>query len=417
MKYAVFANAIKIIDPVCKKGLLFLFGGLSLAASAQNVTDNKVSFTYIQLPTNPIDSKYTTYEIVVLKSFEKSNQDSLNAYQIKLDQANVNYESQMNVWKEQKKNVDRTYMTQLANWEKAGYAGTVAAMPVKPDYPPQPVKLEVPMPNMHEDLPNDQVNNMVSIDGFSKGTGGAKVILDFKGIGGIKIIETKSGSGTTTKYSYKCDYTMPVEVKVETPSQGVVINTILMNDVRSYPMKDYASKYEYQLWYLDNHTQFWSELQKYARGQAMTEITAFLNNSCGYATRTWNTEVYSVKSHKDWKYDDLTNAYTLAKQGYDLIYQTRDRKNGHAKLQEAINVWKQALTESNVADNKSRINEKVTALLYYNIAEAYMWMSNFDEAEQYINKAINAGEMKYKTEAKRLQGVLTDQKLRWNANY
>lgn len=400
-----------------KKGILFLLGGLSFAASAQNVTDNKVSFTYIQLPTNPIDSKYTQFEIVVVKSFEQSNQDSLTAYQIKLDNANVQYESAMNVWKEQKKNLDRNYLTQLATWEKNTNAGTVTTMPVAPTYPPQPVKQDFPQPNLHEDLPADQVNNMVTLDGFSKGSGGAIVTLNFKGIGGIKVVETKSGSGTTTKYSYKVDYTMPVEIKVETPSQGVVLNTIILSEVRSYPLKDYASKYEYQLWYLDNQTQLWSELQKHARSVAMTEITATLNNSCGFSTRTWNTEIYSVKSHKDYNYDDLTQAYTTAKQGYDLIYQTRDRKNGHAKLTEAINIWKKALTESNVNDNKARINDKITALIYYNIAEAYLWMSNFDESEQFINKAINAGEMKYKTEAKRLQGGLADQKLRWNANY
>jgi hypothetical protein len=400
-----------------KKGLLFLLGGLTLVASAQNVTDNKVSFTYIQLPTNPIDSKYTQFEIVVLKSFENSNQDSLNAYQIKLDNVNMQYESAMNVWKEQKKNVDRNYLMQMAAWEKSTNAGTVSPAPASPVYPQQPIKTDLPMPMLHEDLPADQVNNMVSIDGFSKGTGGAKITLDFKGIGNIKIVETKSGSGTTTKYGYKADYTMPVEVKIETPSQGVILNTILMNEVRSYGLKDYPSKYEFQLWYLDNQTQFWSELQKHARGAALTEITNFLNNTCGYPTRTWSTEIYSVKTYKDYNYDDLTQAYTLAKQGYDLIYQTRDRKNGHAKLTEAINIWKKALTESNPADNKSRINDKVTALIFYNIAEAYMWMSNFDESEQYINKAINAGEMKYKTEAKRLQGVLSDQKLRWNANY
>jgi len=405
------------IKPIMKKGLLFLFGGLALTSSAQNVTDNKVSFTYIQLPTNPIDSKYTTFEIVVNKSFETSNQDSLNAYQIKLDNSNVQYESQMNVWKEQKKNIDRNHLIQLTTWEKNTNAGTITTQPVKPPYPAQPVKLEVLQPNMHEDLPNDQVNNMVVIDGFSKGSNGAKLTLDFKGIGNIKIVETKSGSGTTTKYQYKCDYTMPVEIKVETPTQGVVLNTIILNEVRSYPMKEYPSKYEFELWYLDNQTVFWSELQKHARSTAMAEINTYLNNACGFSTRTWNTEIYSIKSHKDYNYDDLTNAYTLAKQGYDLIYQTRDRKNGQAKLTEAINVWKKALSESNVGDNKSRINEKVTALLYYNIAEAYMWMSNFDEAEQYINKAINGGEMKYKTEAKRLQGVLGDMKMRWNANY
>lgn len=400
-----------------KKGLLLLFSGISLAVSAQNVNDNKISFTYIQLPTNPIDSKYTTFELVVVKSFEQSNQDSLNAYQIKLENSNVQYESAMNVWKEQKKNLDRNYLTQMAAWEKSTNAGTVSPQPQAPTYPAQPVKTDVPMPNLHEDLPVDQVNNMISMDGFSKGTGGAKITLDFKGIGNLNIVETKSGSGTTTKYTYRADYVMPVEIKVESPSQGVVVNSIILNEVKSYPLKDYASKYEFQIWYMDNQTQFWSELQKSARSVAMTEITNFLNDKCGYPTRTWNTEIYSVKSFKDWSYDDLTQAYTTAKQGYDLIYQTRDRKNGYAKLNEAISIWKKALTESNPNDNKSRINDKVTALIYYNIAEAYMWMSNFDEADQYINKAINAGEMKFKNEAKRLQATMADHKLRWKANF
>lgn len=400
-----------------KKGILLLFSGVCLSVTAQNVNDNKISFTYIQLPTNPIDSKYTTFEINLIKSFEQSNQDSLTAYQMKLESSNVQYESAMNVWKEQKKNLDRNYLTQMAAWEKSTNAGTVSPQPQSPVYPAQPVKTDVPMPNLHEDLPVDQVNNMISMDGFSKGTGGAKITLDFKGIGNLNIVETKSGSGTTTKYTYRADYIMPIEIKVETPSQGVVVNSIILNETRSYPLKDYASKYEFQIWYMDNQTQFWSELQKHARSVAMTEITNFLNDKCGYPTRTWNTEIYSVKSYKDWSYDDLTQAYTTAKQGYELIYQTRDRKNGYAKLNEAIGMWKQALTESNLNDNKARINDKVTALLYYNIAEAYMWMSNFDEAEQYINKAINSGEMKFKSEAKRLQTSMADVKIRWKANY
>ncbi|MBK9190497.1 MAG: tetratricopeptide repeat protein [Crocinitomicaceae bacterium] len=400
-----------------KKALLFVLGGMSMIASAQNMTENKVSFTYIQLPTNPIASQYTQFEIVVVKSFEQSNQDSLTSYQMKLDNANIQYESAMNVWKEQKKNLDRNYLTQLANWEKATNAGTVSTMPVAPTYPLQPVKQDVIQPNMHEDLPADQVNNMISMDGYSKGSGGAKVTLNFKGIGGIKVVETKSGSGTTTKYSYRVEYTMPVEIKVESPSQGVILNTIVLSEVRSYPLKDYASKYEYQLWYLDNQTQLWSELQKHARSVAMQEITTFLNNACGFPTRTWSTEIHSVKSHKDFNYDDLTTAYTTAKQGYDLIYQTRDRKNAHAKLTEAIAMWNKALTESNPNDNKARINDKVTAALYYNIAEAYFWMSNYDQSEQYINKALNAGVMKYKDDARRLQGAIQDAKIRWKANF
>ncbi|MBK8927707.1 MAG: hypothetical protein IPM74_17825 [Crocinitomicaceae bacterium] len=233
-----------------KRTLLLLAAGITSTVMAQNINDNKVSFTYIQLPTNPIASQYTQFEISVIKSFEKSNEDSLMAYQMKLDNANTQYDSQLNVWKEQKKNLDRNYLMQMANWEKSTNAGTVSAAPAAPVYPAQPVKLDVVQPNLHEDLPVDQVNNMITIDGFSKGSGGAKVTLDFKGIGGIKIVETKSGSGTSTKYSYRAEYTMPVELKVETPSQGVILNTIILNEVRSYPLKDYASKYEFQLWYL-----------------------------------------------------------------------------------------------------------------------------------------------------------------------
>tara|TARA_B100000809_G_C15007138_1_gene483638 strand:+ start:436 stop:654 length:219 start_codon:yes stop_codon:yes gene_type:complete len=46
-----------------------------------------------------------------------------------------------------------------------------------------------------------------------------------------------------------------------------------------------------------------------------------------------------------------------------------------------IAIWETALEESNPGDNKSRINKKITALLYVNLAEAYMWMDDFDIAE------------------------------------
>lgn len=400
-----------------KKALLLILGGISLTATAQNINENKVSFTYIQLPTNPIDSKFSQFEIVVNKDFERSNQDSLAAYQIKLDNANVQYEAALNNWKEQKKIVDRTYLAQMAAWEKSTNAGTVTTQPTAPVYPPQPVKQDIPQPNLHDDIPADMVNNSISIDGFSKGAGGAKVTLNFKAISGMRIVETKSGSGTTTKYSYRVEYSMPVEIKVETPTQGIILNTIIMNDVRSYPLKDYPSKYEYQAWYLDNQTVLWTDLQKNARSTAMSEINATLNSACGYATRTWNTEVFSVKSHKEYNYDDLTTAYTAAKQGYDLIYQSRDRKNAFAKLNEAIEIWKKALTESNVNDNKARINDKITAMIYCNLAEAYMWMGNFNEAELYVNKVTNSGEMKFKNTARQLQGTIADQRLRWKANF
>ena len=56
-------------------------------------------------------------------------------------------------------------------------------------------------------------------------------------------------------------------------------------------------------------------------------------------------------------------------------------------------------------------------MLYYNIAEAYFWMSQWDNSEQYINKAINGGALKFKSAAKRLQTSLNVMKIRWDANF
>ena len=51
-----------------------------------------------------------------------------------------------------------------------------------------------------------------------------------------------------------------------------------------------------------------------------------------------------------------------------------------------------------------------------NLAEAYMWINDFDSADNYIQKAKVAGVSKYKTFAKRLQGVLNGLKARYEAN-
>jgi hypothetical protein len=67
-------------------------------------------------------------------------------------------------------------------------------------------------------------------------------------------------------------------------------------------------------------------------------------------------------------------------------------------------------------NGKARINKKITALLYANLATAYLWSNDFDNAELYINKALTIGVLKYKNHCKRLQSSMSDLKLRYDAN-
>jgi hypothetical protein len=87
-----------------------------------------------------------------------------------------------------------------------------------------------------------------------------------------------------------------------------------------------------------------------------------------------------------------------------------------SKLDEAIQIWMAALEESTPSIKKSRINDKVTALLYVNIAEAYLWMNEFDEADTYIQKAKAGGVGKYKREAQNMEAFMKIKKLRYQAS-
>jgi hypothetical protein len=400
-----------------KKLLLPLFVGIGALSFGQNVTENRVSFNFIQLPTNPIANEFTTFNVLLERKFEQANEDSLVMYQTRIEAATVQYDAEMVAWKEQNKVVLRTYLQQMATWQKATNAGTTAVKPGKPVYTPQPVMTEVEDPRLHSDITDQEVSNAVSLAGFDRGEGGATITVGVMPLSDVKINMTTKGEGSAKKYNYNCNYKLPLELKVETPSQGVILQTIVLNNLKSYGMNSYASQYEFDLWMMDNRANFWGDLEKYARANALKELNTIVNDKCGYPVKSNSCQVFTIKKHKDHQYSDLTNAFTIASQGYQMIGQSRDRSAAHGKLNEAITIWKQMLTESNISDNKARINDKATALLQCNIAYAYLWLSEFDQAEQYINLAAGSRVGKFKRIANSYKGTLNERKIRWNTNY
>jgi hypothetical protein len=56
-------------------------------------------------------------------------------------------------------------------------------------------------------------------------------------------------------------------------------------------------------------------------------------------------------------------------------------EQGTLKLNEAINLWKTALLESDIDNKKARIDKDVTIALYYNLLEAYFILRNTTDAD------------------------------------
>jgi len=400
-----------------KKILLLIAVLIAGLTFGQNVQDQKVSFKYIQLPSNPIAKGISNYNLVTdLSGYVKSNEDSMSVYQNKLS----TFEAEFATWLEDKKRVDKLYLMELAKWERAVNATVSPAvapvMPIKPPYANQPVKEEIRLPLLTEDVTEVQTNSSINLEGYTKGEGGAIVTLAILGFQNASITVKKTGTGAATKYKYTSSCKMPVKVTIEVPGEGVILSETVNDNLQTSVIKSYDNQYEHQVWLIDNYDTFWAERQKALLSSALKAANALINDKCGYPKRTRSTEIYTVKKHKGHDYSDLIDAYTNVKSGYDLLFKDVERKSAIAKIENGIEIWEDALEETNPFDNKDRVNKKVTALLYANLAEAYMWINDFDAADNYLQKAKIGGVSKYKTFAKRLQSVLNGLKARYEAN-
>jgi hypothetical protein len=401
-----------------KKITILLLAILSLGSSfAQNIDDNKVSFPYIQLPYKKINPIFTTYEVRVTHSYKNANNDSTTVYNARKEAAQKAYDVQYNTWLEQKKVIDRTYLSQMAQYEKNVNSGVAATVPTNPVYPPAPVFPTMEKIRLHGEITDTDVSNAIVLQGYTKGLGGSIVTVDIHPIRSVKIIETKTGSGASTKYEYKCQYILPVELTVESPTDGQMYKKILFDNIQYYTMKSYPSKYEYMVWAMDNLEKFYTDMEREVRKSALSEVNNILNDQFGFVKMTRGTEIYSVKKYKDYEYSDVITAFTLTTQAFTHVAKDRNRANAVPKIDEAIAKWKAILQESNTIDERARVNDKITAMIQCNLAELYVWKGDFDQAEIYMNLAMNSGVMKFRNHAERMQAFYKDQRVRWETHY
>ncbi len=408
------------------KKTLFILGTLLLMSStgiAQNIGDNKVNFQYIQLPKIKIDDKFNTYEVRVEHAYKDANQDSLAMHEMRKQAAITVYEQELVVYRRMKDSIDRLHFQEMANWEIKTNAGTLGAdgkplpQPSQPMYPTAPILERIDGPRLHTELADNQVTDNISIEGFEKGLGGAIVALKVLPIRNIQIVSSKKGSGASTKYEYRCLYTLPIELTLTTPTQGTLTQVVINQGQQSYSVGNYKSSYEYQIYMMDNKDQFYMDLERSARNNAIVSARNYLNDNFGYVLRNRAAELYTVNRHKKYDYSDVTNAYTKSVQALSQVKNDRDRSGAADMIEEALEMWKGIMEESNTFDNAARINDKISAMIQCNMAELYVWLGEFNDSEMQANLALNSGEGKAKRHISGELGFYADQRVRWEAHY
>jgi len=385
----------------------------------QNINDNKVNFNYIQLPLIKVKDAFQTYETRIAHGYLASNKDSLTMLAMRKEQ----YEAAFISYKQNHDAIQTTHYTRLANWEKKVNAGQLTVggkplpKPLSPNYPQPPNYLRVSQVQLNTEIPDESIAKGISIDGFKKGLGGSILTIDVQAIRNIQITYKKSGTGTSTKYKYTCRYQLPVLVKFETPTEGVVLQEIILQNTQSYSMKTYKSKYEYLNYMLNNKQAFFLQLEASARKKAIIQANKHINNQLGYVKKTRGTEIYSVKKFKQYDYSDLTIAYSAAVSALQLVGNDKDHSEAKEKLETVLAQWKEVLFESNNYDKKARINDKISAVIQCNVAEIEFWLNHFDATQTAVNLAINSGVMKAKNHAKSAQHFYLSSKKRWDVHY
>jgi hypothetical protein len=111
-----------------------------------------------------------------------------------------------------------------------------------------------------------------------------------------------------------------------------------------------------------------------------------IQNKYDFTSVTIFQEVWSPKTSKKQNYSDLDSAQMIALKAYELI--RPDLKNGFDSFRNVISipvdVWLRALKESNLENDKARINSEVASSIRYNLAHAYFWLDDLEKAKEQV---------------------------------
>ena len=383
------------------KKIMVLACLISLQVTGQNIDDNFVNFNYTQLPLISVDESLRSYRFEVVTDVEGANMDSTATYQIRLDNAVSIYQKRMDTW--------LSKMSLIQQQENATGASQSA------NYPPKPSLELVLKPVQHTVTTNASAEG-IKISGFNEGDNGLLVRYTLLPIKNVKFSYSKKGEEANTKYDYKCSYILQAKMEVIDPNNTVLFEK-MVGRAKTKGLGKYKSTYDFAKWYMNNRETFYAQIESEGRKAAIAGSGSALDNQFGYINKNRKAEIYSVKKYKDYDYTDVVMAYNQTTEALLKVGNDRDRSGAMDDLEEAREMWLKILEESNLQNKKERINAKISAMIWCNLAEIAVWMADFNEADNQVSKTMNSGIMKAKSHIKGEKSFYADQKNRWNANF
>lgn len=224
------------------------------------------------------------------------------------------------------------------------------------------------------------------------------IIGDLKMVKGANLCKPKGGSIKDAKaietYYYKVNYKSAEGIIRISDANGKILY-VSYTDRPEDAVDEFAKDQCYFLptilenAYAKQKDQYLANLTAQETNELISKAQEFTNKSLTFSYTPYTVEIHYVKSKKDYDYSRIEKASQLAVEAYSRIKENYNSESGKVKITQAIELWEKDLSEANVNDKKARIDKKVAAILYENLAVAYLFMQDFEIALDHINACLD----------------------------
>ena len=418
----------------------------SMTTLAQRIEKKTVAFTYNQYPKTCLkDNRAIKYTLIngYLDKIEQKRQqyiqDTMLAHQNYIIAcsnyandtlaANQEYQAALVQFAKEQIKIDAQYARELALYYASGKAEGKPA-PVKPVlYPPTkrsvtpPVKTTIREPRYQTIQNTDQLVNLLLVEGLEKdGINPMQCIATLKGFEVVsakiteKVKTTKNDQGEEVKsYEYRVQtkYKHPISYQVFSPQGAVMDEKTFGNNTLSYTSSIFKNRDQAQK-HLDDGD-YLSPLEQKIIPMNIKAINKHLSDEIGYRKIATSTTVRLFK-HRKMTYPEYAASYEFLLSALPRLQNEEEYNQALPFFEKAVEQYSNALRESDPNNNKARINKKVSKATHLMLAECYLWMNDFMNAEIQLNKCKVLKPIAWeKRKHQSLTNLLASQRQRVNA--
>jgi tetratricopeptide (TPR) repeat protein len=383
-----------------------LMSGMTLA---QDINFEKVSFNYVRLPMQPLPKEAKTFSGKVELTYKDEAAATKSAREQEVADLKAKAAADQDEYK--KKSLGAKAFNKLVLDEGKPKGAVIGKDPY--------------IAKIHDT--NVLANSYIQIPGYTRQNADAdvQVTVMLNGFSMVDIAEktketkVKIGGAETsiTKFYYEISYKHPITLRVQDKAGNIIQESPIesLNEASTSLTSEHKSKEALDKYWSENQNTILRALDEKIISANMNVVKDELASRYGFSQVPRATTVINIKDKKV-SYDDYNQAFEKATTAYSKLASNEKKAEAAAELEKAVELWNNALKESDVKNKKARVDAKVTAATHLNCAEAYMWLNNFEEAEKHLNKIKMLDISKYETLAKDLNTVIVEQKSRFNNN-